>query len=142
MELGVQIAQYAAFTYGLIHLVASSAKYLVLTSQDVQEELSWLRKHYAAYGLDLLLLRIGVLAVAFGIAVRYADLKVLWGIMLIVYLIGFIGSSWLAAKRLPKELPDVSREQAGRRLKSRWWNLASQLLLMGLWLYSWRHLYL
>jgi hypothetical protein len=142
MEFWIIAAPYAAFVYGLIHLIASNAKLITRTRQDIQDGHSQLRSHYAAHGLSIALARIGALLITFGIAVWQADLKPLWGILLIVYAIGFLGTTWLTTKRLPKEMPQIPTEKVDREHRFKWWNFAFQFILMALWLYSWRHLYL
>ena len=141
MQLAIQIAQYITFAYGLVHLILSNAKLLRRTPHDIQEDDAKRRKHYAAHGLQFTLLRLTAIIIIIFITVRYADLKLFWGIVLLIYLIGFIASSWLIIKRLPDKLPQISRERVNREVNIKWWNFASQFILLATWLYSWRHLY-
>ena len=119
-----------------------NAKILRRTRQNIQEDDLRKREHYSAHGLRIAFIRIFALLIIMFITVRYADLKLFWGVVLLIYAIGFVGSAWLMTKRLPSDLPKISNEQVNREYKAKWWSFAFQFVLMIVWLYSWKHLYL
>ena len=141
MELGIQVAQYLAFAYGLFQMISSNAKLLRQTRQDIQEKYLKRREEFATHGLKKAFLRILALTIMIAITVRYADLKVFWGVLLTIFLIGYLATAWLMTKQLPEALPEISQERVDREFKAKWWTLAFQFILFIAWLYSWRHLY-
>lgn len=141
MESDNKLAELAAFIYGLIHLIAATARSIVLTRQDIREKYSRMKKHYAVHGLKIAFVRLGAMIVTLAITVRFADLTLFWGILLAVYVVSFIGTCWLMFKRLPKDLPDRPQEQTNQEFEVKWWGFAIQFIFLTLWVYSWRHLY-
>ena len=141
MQFAIQIAQYTAFAYGLIHLISSNAKLVRRTPHDIREDDSKRRTGYATHGLNITFLRLTAITLTMAVTVRYADLKLFWGIVLLIYVVGFIVTSWMMTKRLPEELPQISKERVDREVRVKWWHFAFQFILLATWLYSWRHLY-
>jgi len=139
--LDTKILQYFAFIYGLLHLILLNAKLVRRNPQDIQNDNSKMRKHYATHGLTITFIRLVVVTITLAITVRFADMKLFWGVLLFIYVISIVVSIWLLNNRLPRELPKISNEQVNREIKVKWLHFAAQFIFMIIWLYSWRHLY-
>jgi len=62
-SIGIGIAQYTAFAYGLIHLIWLNAKILRRTRQNIQEDDLRKREQYSAHGLRIAFIRIFALLI-------------------------------------------------------------------------------
>ena len=103
--LDTKILQYFAFIYGLLHLILLNAKLVRRNPQDIQNDNSKMRKHYATHGLTITFIRLVVVTITLAITVRFADMKLFWGVLLFIYVISIVVSIWLLNNRLPRELP-------------------------------------